>query len=186
MKIERFYRGIAFIRGGIAFGGNVTWDCVLQTEDQEDEEVYIESEKEKLTIFVDSKMNKIYCSYVYNKEFDVYVSDIMDKYEQFVYVDDIDRVDFFEYRNIGNLLDKNFYVSLEAELEETGERIVFVKDMKTDYDNFPNTVEDFADIFPRDSKIYEYLKNDNSKVIFTMTLKLDKERQEKLLSTIKV
>lgn len=172
MKVERLYKGIAYIRGGIALN-ELNWNCVLQTEEQEQNEVFIESENNKLTIYTDDKMDKIFGNYIYRDEFDVYLSNDVEKSELFVIVDEIDRVDFFDYRDLGFLRNNNFYVSLEAILKETDEKIVFVKEMFTDYKNFPNTVDDFLDLFPHESPIYDYLKKESNKVIFRMTLKLN-------------
>jgi len=168
MKVERCYEGKAIINGGMAFDGKLNWDIVLQIEDQRTEEVIIKVESDVLTLYLD---NKEFCTYDYVEEYDVYLSNVDDKNELFLRVEEIDRIDFFSVRRIKELFgNKNFYVTLTVNLRKTGQEIVLVKDLRVNVLNFPNTVEDFTDFFPKDNIIYDYLDENETKVLFTMTI----------------
>jgi len=184
MKVERCYEGKAIINGGMAFDGKLNWDIVLQIEDQRTEEVIIKVESDVLTLYLD---NKEFCTYDYVEEYDVYLSNVDDKNELFLRVEEIDRIDFFSVRRIKELFgNKNFYVTLTVNLRKTGQEIVLVKDLRVNVLNFPNTVEDFTDFFPKDNIIYDYLDENETKVLFTMIVKLEKDGENMLSKSIEI
>jgi len=173
MKIERPYKGIALVVGGIAFGGQITWNIISQMEETEANEQYIESDGKNLTIFTDETMTNEYCTYTYNKEFDVYYSNNDDKLEQIVKIFDIDRISFFQIEPLKDLVKEHpFYVCLHIEIDGDPEKKIILVDMECNINDFPNTIEDFSEyLFDKD---VDLMLKDNKKAKFFMTIRTEK------------
>jgi len=183
MKIERNYKGIALVQCGIAFNGKLDRNCILQVSEQESFEEYIESIHNIIILYTNEKMDNEYCSYVYDEEYDVYVSNRIDLFEQFVRVLDIDRIEFFRVSLLRDLVgDKDFYVSLEVELD--GQKEVILSDMIFGINNFPNTLEEYGDILPESVLDKFFVKDLKAK--FTMIVKLDKEDTKGVSRSIEI
>jgi len=96
---------------------------------------------------------------------------------------DIDRIEFFRVSLLRDLVgDKDFYVSLEVELD--GQKEVILSDMIFGINNFPNTLEEYGDILPESVLDKFFVKDLKAK--FTMIVKLDKEDTKGVSRSIEI
>lgn len=173
MKIERPYKGVALVIGGLAFGGQITWSTISQMDEKEADEQYVECDGDKLTIFTDETMTEEYCSYIYITEFDVYQSNHPDKNEQIIKIIDIDRIEFFQISALRTIVnDQIFYVCLHIEIDGDTEKKIILVDMECNINNFPNTIEDFSEYLM--DKDVDLMLKDNKKAKFYMTIRMEK------------
>jgi len=175
MLVKNF-RGKSLTKGGLAFSGIVTWDLILNIEEQPEDETFIETDGSILTVFFDWEMLEKYCTYQYIEEFDVYLSNQVDKMEQVIRIIDIERQEFFDLRSIKPIFGDNEFL-MSIDIEEDGKMKNYVKDYRVRFWDFPNSVEEIEQIFPE-------CYNDVMDTRYTMTLSKDKEFKDIISRTI--
>lgn len=183
MKIERKYKGRCLLQSGLAFNGIINWDTIFNIYEQIPVEKFIETNGNLLSLYVDETMEKIYCKYIYDEEYGVYLSEEEEKREQFLKILDIDRIDFFSISKLRELVgDKTFYSTLEVELEKGNVKII--KDLEGRIGDFPNTLEEYGEIF-EDGILEKFFEKDK-KVKFTMSICLEKNGNKIISNSIEI